>query len=178
MVSLGGHSPDGSLPATERRPGERPAGKHPTNAPRQPPTKHYVSPRQLVASNAMIHETIVDFSAVAHDGRSLDWEKLGKNRPVVLVFVKAGCPCNVEFAPFFQRLERTYGEAVQFASVIDADVRAASLCHGHASRSPGLVRPRDRGSLADCGPRTAATSPCSRPKASSTVFGPVARQTG
>jgi hypothetical protein len=36
-----------------------------------------------------------------------------------------GCPCNVEFEPFFQRVERLYRGEVRFAAVIDADVLAA-----------------------------------------------------
>jgi hypothetical protein len=38
---------------------------------------------------------------------------------VVLVFVKAGCPCSAGFEPFFQRIELLYRGDVQFADVTD-----------------------------------------------------------
>lgn len=44
---------------------------------------------------------------------------------MVLVFVKEGCPCNVEFEPFFHRVERLYHDEARFAAVVDADVEGA-----------------------------------------------------
>jgi peroxiredoxin len=87
--------------------------------------KHYVTPRQLLASNAMVQSSVEGLEADAGDGRRLTWEGIGGGRPVVLVFVKEGCPCNAEFEPFIRRVERLYGDSARFAGVIDAGPESA-----------------------------------------------------
>ncbi len=69
---------------------------------------HYVTPRQLIASNAMTDQNLADLEATGHDGVRRSWAELSGGEPVVLVFVKQGCPCNVEFDPYFRRVERLY----------------------------------------------------------------------
>jgi peroxiredoxin len=88
--------------------------------------KHYVSPRELAASNSMVQRQAGDFSATAQDGQSMDWDDLSGGRPVVLIFVKEGCPCSAEVEPFFQRLEKVYAGETRFADVIDAETEAAA----------------------------------------------------
>ena len=88
---------------------------------------HYVTPGQIADSNEMVHGVIDGLEAVASDGRRLSWAEISGGHPVVLVFVKDGCPCSVEFEPFFQRVERLYRGAVRFAGVIDGDVEAARV---------------------------------------------------
>ncbi len=87
--------------------------------------KHYVTPRQLADSNARVGSSAEGLEAVAHDGRRVGWEGLSGGRPVVLVFLKEGCPCNAEFEPFIRRVERLYGDSVRFAGVIDASPESA-----------------------------------------------------
>ncbi|SIO35273.1 Peroxiredoxin [Singulisphaera sp. GP187] len=86
---------------------------------------HYVTPRQLLASNAMMDRKLSALSALGDDGERRDWPELSAGQPVVFVFVKEGCPCNVDFEPFFHRVERLYRGSVRFAAVIDGDVAAA-----------------------------------------------------
>jgi hypothetical protein len=43
---------------------------------------------------------------LGHDGKRREWQDLAAARPVVAVFIKRGCPCSVEFEPFFHRLSR------------------------------------------------------------------------
>ena len=87
--------------------------------------KHFVTPDQLLECGAMAERRIAPFSAVAHDGARFAWPAAGGARPLVLVFIKRGCPCSVEFEPFFHRLEKEYRDAAQFAGVIDADADLA-----------------------------------------------------
>jgi hypothetical protein len=87
--------------------------------------KHFVTPDQLVECGALAERRVEPFSAVAHDGAQFTWPAAGVARPLVLVFIKRGCPCSVEFEPFFQRLEERYQDAADFVGVIDADVRSA-----------------------------------------------------
>ena len=88
-------------------------------------TIHYVTPRQVFDANATVRSAVNDVSAVDQCGTRRDWAALGGGLPVVLVFARKGCPCNVEFEPFFQRVERLYRGKVRFAAVIDADVEEA-----------------------------------------------------
>lgn len=93
---------------------------------------HYVTPQQLKASNAMVDGVVDGLTVTTSDGSSLGWSELSDGAPVVLIFVKQGCPCSIEFAPHFQQVEATYRGAVRFADVIDADVaRAGRWKHDH-----------------------------------------------
>jgi hypothetical protein len=87
--------------------------------------KHFVTPDQLMECGALAERRIEPFTAVAHDGAQFTWPAAGLARPLVLVFIKRGCPCSVEFEPFFHRLEERYHDAADFIGVIDADVGSA-----------------------------------------------------
>jgi peroxiredoxin len=89
--------------------------------------KHFVTPEQLVECGALAERRIEPFSAVAHDGTRFTWPETGGPRPLVLVFVKRGCPCSVEFEPFFHRLEQQYRDIAEFVGVIDADADSARV---------------------------------------------------
>jgi peroxiredoxin len=87
--------------------------------------KHYVTPRQLAASGALTNRLVTPFSAPDQDGRLIAWPELSGGQPVVLVFIKKGCSCNVELEPFFQRMERSYRDCVRFGGVIDGSPEVA-----------------------------------------------------
>jgi peroxiredoxin len=87
--------------------------------------KHYVTPRQLTASGAMANVTVTLATASDQDGKTVNWSELVSERPVVVVFIKDGCPCNVEFEPYFHGVARAYADVVRFVGVIDGDVAAA-----------------------------------------------------
>jgi hypothetical protein len=117
------------------------AGSEPGQAaPRGPDharEKHYVSPRQLADSNSMVQRRGGDFRATAQDGRRMDWDDISGGRPVVLIFIKEGCPCSVEVEPFFKRVERLYAGEARFAGVIDAGAEAA----GRYAIEQGVAHP-------------------------------------
>jgi hypothetical protein len=56
-------------------------------------------------------------------------------RPLVLVFIRRDCPCNVELEPFFHRLAARYRDVAEFAGVIDAGADVA-FAHATASNTP------------------------------------------
>jgi peroxiredoxin len=91
----------------------------------RPREKHPVTPRQLADSNAMLSRAVADMAATAHDGRRRAWAELSGGQPVVVVFIKDGCPCSSEFEPFFQRVATLYAGHVRFVGVIDAPVEVA-----------------------------------------------------
>jgi hypothetical protein len=103
----------GTLPSGSAQGPERSGPAHPERS----RDTHYVTPRQLADANARGDARI--------DLRASGWNEISGDRPVVLVFIKEGCPCNVELLPFFGRVEKLYRGAVQFAGVIDARAEVA-----------------------------------------------------
>jgi peroxiredoxin len=93
--------------------------------PRPGTGKHYPTPKQFIDSGAAADRHIEPFTASADDGTHYYWPAKSGSRPLVLVFIKRDCPCNVEFEPFFRRIEERYGDVADFAGVIDSDVRSA-----------------------------------------------------
>jgi hypothetical protein len=97
--------------------------KSPPQAAADRPGTHYVTPRQLADANAMLDRNSGEvLQGIGPDSRALGWDELSGGRPVVLVFLKDGCPCSATFAPFIQRVERLYRGTVHFAGVMDAPV--------------------------------------------------------
>jgi len=86
---------------------------------------HLLGPKQLAESNAAARREFADLAADAHDGRRLDWQQLSEGRPVLLVFIKDGCPCNAEFDSYLRRVEKLYRDDVRFVGVIDGGVETA-----------------------------------------------------
>jgi peroxiredoxin len=86
---------------------------------------HFLGAKQLAESNAATRREFADLAADAHDGRRLDWQSLSGGQPVLLVFIKDGCPCNAEFDSYLGRVEKLYRGDVRFAGVIDGDVDTA-----------------------------------------------------
>lgn len=93
--------------------------------PRPATAKHYPTPKQLVESGAYTDRRIQPFAARAHDETDFEWPAKSGSRPLVLVFIKRDCPCNVELEPLFRRLEEQYRDVADFAGVIDADIDTA-----------------------------------------------------
>jgi peroxiredoxin len=111
----------GAAPAASQRDGE----KTTSDASDHFREKHFVTPRQLADSNAMVNRVVGGLEATGHDGRRHRWADLSGGQPVVIVFIKDGCPCSLEFQPFFQRVADLYRGRVRFVGVIDASVKAA-----------------------------------------------------
>lgn len=52
-------------------------------------------------------------------GKPVSLRELTKAKPVVLYFVKDGCPCSETYEPFLQELARNYADVVTVLAVID-----------------------------------------------------------
>ncbi|MCE9566926.1 MAG: redoxin family protein [Planctomycetes bacterium] len=84
--------------------------------------RHYVSPPQLVQSSS---DTDATLTGTDQNGVHRTWNDLSAGKPVVVVFVKNGCPCSVEFEPYFHRVAAAYPDAVRFVTIINGDVPTA-----------------------------------------------------
>ncbi len=109
-----------------------------SGVPRPATKKHYVTPAQLAESGALADRKVRSFSAAARDGTVFTWSGMSGTRPLVLVFIRRDCPCNVEFEPFFHRLAGRYRDVAEFAGVIDAGADAA-FSYATANKTPYRV---------------------------------------
>src|SRR5437868_15353144 len=94
---------------------ERPRSGRSELLPARPPSqeRHYVTPRQLTATGVLAGMPVALGTATDHLGKTVLWSDLTADRPLVVVFIKDGCPCNVEFEPFFHRLIAIYDGLVR-----------------------------------------------------------------
>lgn len=132
ILAVGAAGSAVALWATEPGPGHTPQPAIPGPSPER--VIHYVTPAQLAAAGST-SQPVNAVTGTDHAGRAFAWPDPAGDRPLALVFLKAGCPCSDEFEPFFHRLHAAYGEAVRFAGVIDADVSAARK-FAEANRTP------------------------------------------
>ncbi|MGP0064466.1 MAG: peroxiredoxin family protein [Isosphaeraceae bacterium] len=86
----------------------------------QGPKKHLVTPEMLQATGRMTKQVAPSFRAEATDGKTYRLEDLTHEKPLVLAFIKDGCPCSEAAEPFFNRLFSAYRKDVRFLGVIDA----------------------------------------------------------
>jgi hypothetical protein len=107
------------------------------------PEVHYVTPRQLTDSAALARTAVPVLTGTTDRDQSFTWPRPDDRRPLLLVFIKNGCPCSVELEPFFHRLERAYADVVRFAGVIDADgPTARRYAEANATPYPILADPQ------------------------------------
>ncbi len=107
--------------ATKAGPGE--AGSRFRFATRE---KHFVTLPQLAESGSMTTFRLGSRPVVDTNGERRDWTGLLRGRPALVVFIKQGCPCSVEFEPYFQGLVKQYRDRVAFVGVFDGTPAEAS----------------------------------------------------
>jgi hypothetical protein len=99
--------------------------------------KHYVTPAQLTESGALAGRSVPSMSDLARNGTVSTWWGNGA-RPMVLIFIRRDCPCNVEFEPYFHKLACRYRDVAEFVGVIDAGADAARA-YATANKTPYRV---------------------------------------
>ncbi|QDV32824.1 peroxiredoxin family protein [Tautonia plasticadhaerens] len=104
--------------------------------------EHLVTPEMTRASEQMARRPAPGFRAVDQDGNRVVSSSMFGERPVVLVFIKDGCPCSTSAEPFYARLHDAYGDRAAFLGVIDGDRSVASRWVGdHGTPYPVLADP-------------------------------------
>ena len=84
--------------------------------------KHTATAAMLATTTAMAKQTAPTFEAEATDGVFYKLSELVKDAPVVLIFIKDGCPCSEAAELYYNRLQEAYGTRVRFLGVINGDV--------------------------------------------------------
>jgi peroxiredoxin len=95
------------------------------------PPKHLVTRPMLAATAKMTDVTAPAFRAQATDESFYDLKDLTKDAPIVLFFIKDGCPCSQAAQPFFNLLFDAYGKHARFFGVFDGDVANAKKWANH-----------------------------------------------
>jgi peroxiredoxin len=109
------------------------------------PRKHLVTPAMLEATGKMTKQVAPSFRVEATDGQTYRLEDVTSEMPLVLIFIKDGCPCSAAAQPFFDRLSAAYIDDVRFLGVIDADVsRAKEWAKENRVPFPILADPESR----------------------------------
>ncbi len=105
------------------------------------PAKHVVTPKMSSDSQQMIERTATPFQRIDASARTQSLADLCRKGPVVLTFVKDGCPCSEAAQPFFNRMAAAYPSA-SFLAVIDVAPEAAKRwAGGHGVQYPILSDP-------------------------------------
>jgi peroxiredoxin len=89
------------------------------------PQKHVVTAPMLAATARMTAVAAPAFRAQATDDCFYDIQEMANDRPVVLVFIKDGCPCSLAAQPYFNLLFGAYGKHARFFGVFDGSVSDA-----------------------------------------------------
>lgn len=91
-----------------------------------PPSKvHPVTPEMQRHADALALKDAPAFSLPDLKGLTMTNATLGPGKPQFFYFINSECPCCVTAEPIVQRLFEEYGEAVEFAGIIDADQKRA-----------------------------------------------------
>ena len=106
---------------------------------------HRVTPAMLDATESLsqTRPQAPPFRTPATDGVTYSSAELAAgSTPVVLAFIKDGCPCSSDAQRFFNRLQAAYGRDVRFLGVIDADSeKARAWGRAHGTTFPLLLDP-------------------------------------
>jgi peroxiredoxin len=89
------------------------------------PETHKVTPEMLATANGRAKTAAPPFRRSDAQGVIQDLADLLKTGPIVLVFIKDGCPCSASAAPYFNALHDRYGGRLHLIGVIDGDAALA-----------------------------------------------------
>jgi peroxiredoxin len=101
----------------------------------RPSGYHPVTPAMLTTAGRVSGRQVTALVAEGADGLAYSPAAEARRRPLVLVFIKDGCPCSEAAEPFFQHLHDAYGGRAAFLGVIDGD-RELAKAWAHRQRVP------------------------------------------
>ncbi len=93
--------------------------------PLKQPERHEATPDMIRQAGERSDRPAPPFSGIDGQGGRHDSQTLFGRRPVVLVFIKNGCPCSVSAQPFFDKIAKAFGTDADFLGVIDGTSETA-----------------------------------------------------
>jgi peroxiredoxin len=94
-------------------------------APLLPPDEHLVTAEVLAKTAKLSSRPALAFEAQGTDGKTHSLDSLTKSGPIVMIFIKIGCPCSVAAQAYFNQVMSAYRGHAHFVGVIDGDIEAA-----------------------------------------------------
>ena len=89
------------------------------------PELHKVTPDMLETAGRRVRTAAPPFRLADAQGITRDLAELRRSGPVVLIFIKDGCPCSASAAPYFNELHDRYKGGLRLLGVIDGDAEVA-----------------------------------------------------
>ncbi len=103
---------------------------------------HPVTTAMLNSAREKSGSRVPEIPLVDSEGRKTSLKTVAVDRPMVLFFIKEGCPCSEAAEPFFHRMHTAYAAGAAFFGVIDGGGSVAREWAGrHRSPYPVLADP-------------------------------------
>ena len=108
----------------------------------RPVSQHKVTTGMIERAGTMDQQAAPAFHAEATDWANYSLDKIARDGPMLLVFIKEFCPCSEAAQPFYNRLHDAYGASVRFFGVFDGTrERARNWANRHRPHFPLLADP-------------------------------------
>ncbi len=105
--------------------------------------RHPVTQIMLEESERMKLKLAPDFSGVDPLGKKWTFEELAAKRPLVLLFIKDGCPCSIDAQPIYNKLFEKFRGKAAFVGILDVDgEKAKKWIADNKPSFPVLVDPK------------------------------------
>lgn len=91
----------------------------------EPKPRHPVTEKMWSEAKTLDNVAVPKFELKDQFGKEQTLESLAKGKPLVLYFIKEGCPCSVDLEPLMQRLAKAVDGNVSVAGVISGNAKVA-----------------------------------------------------
>lgn len=86
--------------------------------------RHPVTPKMWEKAQELSDVEAPDFVANDLLGRTVSLKSLAGGKPLVLYFIRQGCPCSADAEPLIQKLEKRFMGLATFAGIVGGDRKA------------------------------------------------------
>lgn len=119
--------------------------KYPTSEPTKDEitrgaVRHVITTQMERIASGMLKNPAPAFDVPDMNGGKISLDSLINDRPLLIYFVKDGCPCSIDLDPILQKMYKKYDGRVNFAAVIDKDA-ATAVKWAHDNGTPYPIIP-------------------------------------
>ncbi len=88
--------------------------------------RHPVTEEMWKSANSFSNIQAPNFRLPDLEGKVWSLNQIAKGRPVVLYFIKYGCPCSIDVEPLFIKMQKQLGSRVVFVGIINSNKTEAT----------------------------------------------------